>query len=136
MKNGINFLSYRSYYRGHEIKLDPTLIENENMTIKEFNELHGRPSWVYCDTLKPLDEDRPCKKCDKTMKQNTPDACIGHIEGVTGMCCGHGIEKSRYVNFSHNNEGYCLRREEFDIFMKTKSVKEFIKTDIFIKNEK
>lgn len=64
----------RSYNRGHPIVW-----------------LNNR--WVYEDTKLPLD-DRPCKRCGQQPTKEGYDACLGHIDGATSACCGHGVTKS------------------------------------------
>ena len=49
--------------------------------------------WNYADTKEPLLDDRFCVKCGKMPTHEGYDACLGHIEGATSACCGHGIEK-------------------------------------------
>ena len=33
---------------------------------------------------------RECIRCGKMPTPEGHDACLGHIEGVTSACCGHG----------------------------------------------
>ncbi|HVM30743.1 MAG TPA: hypothetical protein VM305_08275 [Candidatus Limnocylindrales bacterium] len=37
-------------------------------------------------------EDRACPKCGQMPTPEGYDACLGHLEGVTSACCGHGVE--------------------------------------------
>ena len=48
--------------------------------------------WVYLDTLKLIDDVRPCRRCGRKPTTEGHDACIGNVEGVSSACCGHGIE--------------------------------------------
>ena len=104
----------RSTYRGHAIKIDISLVTDENMTLLEYNKIHGVPQWIYCDTLKPIDWDRPCVRCGAVIAKGTPDPCYGQMEGVTGACCGHGDVKKQYINFA-NGDG--LSGEECEVYM-------------------
>ncbi|MBH1941655.1 hypothetical protein I5677_12200 [Mobilitalea sibirica] len=63
----------KSYSRGHEIYYDGT-------------------DWRYTNNEKVIDEHRPCKKCGRTPTPEGYDACLGHIDGASSACCGHGIE--------------------------------------------
>ena len=120
-----------SAYRGHEIKLDLSKANGEELTIKEYNAKFGTPSCIYCDTLMPLDANRPCKKCDAVIPKGEPDACIGCIKDVTGACCGHGSEFGfkRYVNLPNVDDngsgGLHLREENYDLFMESKDYSTF-----------
>lgn len=50
--------------------------------------------WVYSDNKVPLEnEERPCVRCGRMPTPEGYDACLGHIEGATSACCGHGIEE-------------------------------------------
>jgi len=64
-----------SHIRGHEI----------------YNK-DGR--WYYCDNDAIADDSRPCKHCGRYPTPEGHDACLGHIDGVTAACCGHGISPS------------------------------------------
>lgn len=58
--------------------------------------------WAWADTGQPAehwDEDgtwRPCTQCGRTPQpcehdcQRRHDPCLGHIDGATSACCGHG----------------------------------------------
>ena len=54
---------------------------------------YHRDSWCYCDTNKPVFEERPCIRCGKLPTSGGYDACLG-VEG----CCGHGVEQPRTGN--------------------------------------
>ena len=48
--------------------------------------------WIYSDDKTPLEgHERPCTRCGRMPTPEGYDACLGHIEGVTSACCGHGI---------------------------------------------
>ena len=64
----------KSYSRGHEIYYDGT-------------------NWRYSDTNEIDDSNRPCKRCGCMPTKEGYDACLGHIDGVTSACCGHGAEE-------------------------------------------
>lgn len=68
----------KSHSRGHEI-----IFKNN--------------TWIYSDTLSPIEEYRPCKKCGKTPTVEGYDACLGYVEGATSACCGHGIEEKEVL---------------------------------------
>lgn len=72
----------KSHVRGHEIYWD----QENNI-------------WRYCDTGEDIEIERLCKKCGKFPTNDGYDACLGHIEGATHACCGHGIEKP-YIIFN------------------------------------
>ena len=54
-------------------------------------------TWVYSDTLHPIEEYRPCKKCGELPTSEGYDACLGYIEGVISACCGHGVEDKKIM---------------------------------------
>ena len=49
--------------------------------------------WVYTDSKKPIDVNRPCKRCGRKPTTEGYDACLGHIPNATSACCGHGVIK-------------------------------------------
>jgi len=53
--------------------------------------------WVYEDGVALSKEDRPCARCGKPPTEEGYDACLGHIDGVTSACCGHGKEEAYVV---------------------------------------
>ena len=61
-----------AYSRGHKIYYDGT-------------------DWRFVDTNEIDDHKRPCKRCGRVPTSEGYDACLGHIEGVTSACCGHGV---------------------------------------------
>ena len=54
-------------------------------------------AWVYVDTGTTIDIDRPCTRCGRSATTEGYDACLGHIQGATSACCGHGVEKGYIV---------------------------------------
>ena len=93
------YIDIRGEFRGHETKLDDSTLGDRGMTLKEYNDKFGCPKWIYCDTLQPITDTRPCKECGAVMKYGEPDACLGKLENVNGACCGHGNPKRRYINY-------------------------------------
>lgn len=67
-------MSARSYQRGHPI-------------------IWQSGKWVYEDDSSPITEERSCIRCGKMPTIEGYDACLGHIEGASSACCGHGVEK-------------------------------------------
>lgn len=50
--------------------------------------------WRYINDNSPIHEkERPCKRCGRMPTPEGYDACLGHVEGATSACCGHGIEE-------------------------------------------
>ena len=75
----------KSFSRGHEIYYDGI-------------------NWRYSDTNEIVDHSRPCIRCGRFPTAEGYDACLGHIEGATAACCGHGVEEP-YSMPIKNNEG-------------------------------
>lgn len=72
------------HYRGHEIKY----INNQ---------------WVYADDGIPIElEERKCTRCGRMPTIEGYDACLGHVEGATSACCGHGVEEPYIVKERSN----------------------------------
>lgn len=65
-----------SYNRGHKVY---------------YNEELGE--WLYCDDNSSTSVERPCARCGRMATNEGYDSCVGHIEGATSVCCGHGIKK-------------------------------------------
>lgn len=75
-----------SHYRGHRIYYDGE-------------------EWRYCDNSKTIkEEERPCARCNRKPTKEGYDACLGHIEGATSACCGHGAVKPYVVYESEVQE--------------------------------
>ena len=64
-----------SYQRGHRIIFDVW-------------------QWVYADTKETISEERPCVRCKEMPTEEGDDVCLGHIDGVTEACCGHGVTEA------------------------------------------
>jgi len=47
--------------------------------------------WIYLDGVPLSQEERPCTRCGRMPTAEGYDACLGHIEGATSACCGHGL---------------------------------------------
>lgn len=47
--------------------------------------------WVYENDGTSITEERPCIRCGEMPTVEGYDACLGHIEGVSSACCGHGV---------------------------------------------
>lgn len=60
-------------------------------------------NWRYCNNDEIINNERLCKKCGRTPTKDGYDACIGHIEGATAACCGHGILEPCIVYETENN---------------------------------
>lgn len=58
--------------------------------------------WRYEDGV-PIDIERPCTRCGRMPTSEGYDACIGHIDGATSACCGHGL-KEPYVIFEKDSD--------------------------------
>jgi len=64
---------YACYHRGHFVVLDGDV-------------------WRYEDgTAVDDDPDRPCPRCGRPPLPTGEDACLGHIDGASAACCGHGV---------------------------------------------
>lgn len=59
--------------------------------------------WRYTDTNEIFNDSKPCKRCGKYPTKEGYDACVGHIEGATSACCGHGITE-RYVKYGKKED--------------------------------
>ena len=53
--------------------------------------------WIYADTGKSIETERPCKKCGKMPTKEGYDACLGFIPNVKSACCGHGVEEGYII---------------------------------------
>ena len=73
-----------SYIRGHEIYCDYIISEQGNSS----------GPWKYSDNDSVIDGDeRPCKRCGEFPTSEGHDACMGYIEGMKSVCCGHGVSE-------------------------------------------
>jgi len=48
--------------------------------------------WRYFIDNSIHDDSKSCRRCGRMPTEEGGDACIGHLEGVTSACCGHGVE--------------------------------------------
>lgn len=55
--------------------------------------------WVYEDSGDPITGKRACRHCGQKPTPKGYDVCLGHVEDVLSICCGHGVE-SPYVIIS------------------------------------
>lgn len=60
--------------------------------------------WYYTEDDTVLDDSKPCKRCGKLPTVEGYDACLGHINGVTSACCGHGVESPYTVSKESETE--------------------------------
>ena len=75
----------KSHTRGHSI-------------IFENNE------WVYTDNKVSIEsEHRPCKRCGQMPTKEGYDACLGHVEGASSACCGHGAEEPYIIKKTNDH---------------------------------
>ena len=65
---------------------------------------NGR-EWVYADTGKLIDDERPCRRCGRKPTPEGYDACLGYVPGIASACCGHGVEEPYSVRKQHNRQG-------------------------------
>lgn len=99
--------------RARELKnenVDFDSLPNEDIHITGYKRGHkyhydGKKTEVYADTGESTDTERPCKRCGQMPTPDGHDACIGHLPGVIGACCGHGVEVG-YITFE---DGTILR---------------------------
>lgn len=104
--------------------------EERKMTRRTF--FHGHEAvfredldgWYYEDTGEKVGE-RPCPKCGEPPTPEGDDACIGHVEGVSGACCGHG-QREPYVRFDLEFEG----ETDFELFQQAKKLAEHTGLDL------
>lgn len=69
----------------------------ETMAINKNNLSDVSKEKLYIDTKTIFDDSRPCKRCGKYPTKEGYDACLGHIEGVTSICCGHGVSRDKIL---------------------------------------
>lgn len=57
--------------------------------------------FFYCDDMTPTAGNyRDCGFCGKADTPEGHDGCLGTLSGVMNACCGHGEDRSAYVQFS------------------------------------
>ena len=73
-------VSVSGYNRGHRIVFDGAV-------------------WCYELDGRAIDSDpmRPCIRCGRAPTPEGHDACVGHVEGVSAACCGHGVSNAYAV---------------------------------------
>ena len=75
-----------SHHHGHKMYFDESLQE-----------------WRYKDDdtlVKDHYQLRPCGHCGSYTTSEGHDGCLGTLPNVMNACCGHGIIKDSYVQFS------------------------------------
>lgn len=58
--------------------------------------------WVYVDTLLLVSDDpnRPCGYCGLPNTPEGHDGCLGKIPNAMNACCGHGILREAYIQYT------------------------------------
>jgi hypothetical protein len=82
-------MSATAYCRGHKVHYDEL-----------------KRTWVINKTNTRYYDDIPCKHCGETPTGLGHDSCIGLLDGVSNACCGHGVIKDAYIQFS---DGFVIR---------------------------
>ena len=54
--------------------------------------------WCYENAL----DYSVCVRCGKPPTLEGHDACLGHIDGAVGACCGHGVSKPTLMMDTHS----------------------------------
>lgn len=82
----------------------------------------GKDVWRWDDTgeavTRESEQARLCPRCGKPPTREGYDACLGHLPGISGACCGHGFSEDVYVQFE-NGDG--LSGENALAFFKSKT---------------
>lgn len=68
--------------------------------------------WVYSDNKDPTRfnwKERACGHCGLYNTPEDHDGCLGTLPDVINACCGHGLVKGAYVQFS---DGTIIRDSE------------------------
>jgi hypothetical protein len=60
---------------------------------------------------------KPCLYCtiEGNPWCNDHDPCIGHIEGIVGVCCGHGGLETKYIAFADPLRGAFYGEEAISV---------------------
>lgn len=60
--------------------------------------------WVYSDINSSVKDDvfRDCGKCGKSQTKDGHDSCLGTLNYVKNACCGHGLIRQSYIQFTNN----------------------------------
>lgn len=59
--------------------------------------------WFFCDngqSVKKTWEQRPCGHCGLHNTDEGHDGCLGTLPDVMNACCGHGVDKDAYIQYS------------------------------------
>lgn len=59
--------------------------------------------WFFCDNGQPVKEtwkQRPCGHCGLPDTDEGHDGCLGTLPDVMNACCGHGVTKDAYIQYS------------------------------------
>lgn len=75
-------------------------------TLRGHNIIMSNGVWVYADNGQPTENGykvRPCGECGLPRTPEGHDRCLGTLPGVLNACCGHGDERSAYVQFADGN---------------------------------
>jgi hypothetical protein len=54
---------------------------------------HSAGVWRYADTGMECNQKRACARCGCPPLSDGEDACCGHLDGYTSVCCGHGVHE-------------------------------------------
>lgn len=54
-------------------------------------------NWYYDDGVLYEKNDRACTECGICVSHDSPDPCLGFLDGVSYACCGHGDDHYEYV---------------------------------------
>jgi hypothetical protein len=59
-------------------------------------------AWRYNDTGQRVSDNphRPCGHCGLSDTSEGHDGCLGTLPGVVNACCGHGDNRTAYVQFA------------------------------------
>ena len=72
--------------------------------------LEDQGEYTYLDTGEStIGNPRNCGRCNNPETAEGHDACLGTLPGVMNACCGHGDDKSAYVQFPDST---CIRGEK------------------------
>ena len=84
---------------------------------------HGNAYRFECRYLdgEPLDisaQPHPCPHCERPTVwceecEDWHDGCVGHVDGATIVCCGHGDPDTAYVGWPERTVS-CLDPEQWD----------------------
>lgn len=49
-------------------------------------------------------KDRPCGHCGLNNTPEGHDGCLGTLPGVSNACCGHGVDRAAYIQYTDGTE--------------------------------